>query len=148
MNSAENMPLEIFARPYRPVLSTSAYTKKTVPNDNLSILISDIIFQLGIPVHTKGYLYLREAINLKLQDPQGDMPVTKILYPCVAKKFNTSAVGVERVIRHAIKVAWVNAEQPHRDNIIYRLFRFNKKPTNSQFIAIIAEHIALMYNLH
>ena len=125
----------------------SAETQENITNDNLMILVSVIILQLGIPVNTKGYAYLREAIIIKVNDPQADMPVTKILYPDVAKKFYTSAGRVERAIRHAIEMAWTRMDCAYREqNFSYRLIRFEKKPTNSEFIAMIAEYIVLLYS--
>lgn len=106
--------------------------------------ITQIIQEIGIPAHIKGYLYLRESINIVIEDIDYLGAVTKELYPAVAEKYNTTSSRVERAIRHAIEVAW------NRGNIetINRIFGYtinnNKgKPTNSEFIALISDKLRL-----
>jgi len=147
MHTDNNLIENIFDWQHGAVPATNTDIRGNITADNLMILVSDIIIQLGIPVHVKGYTYLREAIIIKVNDPQADMPVTKILYPDVAKKFYTSAGRVERAIRHAIEMAWTRMDCAYREqNFSYRLIRFEKKPTNSEFIAMIAEYIVLLYS--
>ena len=112
--------------------------------NNLETKITKIIHEIGVPAHIKGYLYLREAIALVINDMDYLGAITKELYPHVADKFNTTPSRVERAIRHAIEVAWT------RGNVdtINRLFGYtvdnNKgKPTNSEFIALIADKLRL-----
>lgn len=122
----------------------SAEAQGNVTDSKLTILVSNIMLQLGIPANIKGYTYLREAIIIKVNEPQADIPVTKILYPCVAKKFHTSATRVERAIRHAIESAWNKTDQTYRNEVFSYVFsRFERRPTNSEFIAMIADRILL-----
>jgi len=125
----------------------SAETQENITNDNLMILVSVIILQLGIPVNTKGYAYLREAIIIMVNEAQSDIPITKILYPQIAKEFHTSAICVERAIRHAIEAAWNRTDPFSRDKVFpYTFSHLERRPTNSAFITMIADHIVLLYN--
>lgn len=119
--------------------------KDNVYTDNeLEIMITEIIHQIGVPAHIKGYHYLREAIILAVKDDEMINSVTKILYPTVAKKFQTTSSRVERAIRHAIEVAWDRGDIDVLNN--YFGFTINNdrgKPTNSEFIAMIADKLKL-----
>lgn len=115
---------------------------------NLETNITNIIHEIGVPAHIKGYLYLREAITMVYNDLELLGSITKILYPDIAKQFNTTASRVERAIRHAIEVAW------SRGNIdaITELFGYTvdvvkAKPTNSEFIAMVADRLRLEHNV-
>lgn len=113
----------------------------------LLLLVSNVLLKLGISVNVKGYAYLREAILCKVASPEAEIPITTVLYPAIAVKFQTSASRVERAIRHAIQAAWSRADQSKRDNDLFFLFiNYEKKPSNSQFIAMIAECILLLNN--
>lgn len=106
--------------------------------------ISNIFISIGIPPHIKGYGYLREGIKMAVQDPQIINNVTKGLYPVIGERYNTSASKVERAIRHAIEVAW-NRGRVDAVNAIFgaRVYIGNEKPTNSEFIALVADKLIL-----
>lgn len=113
-------------------------------NSDLEILITDIIHQIGVPAHIKGYHYLREAITLAVNDPDIINSVTKQLYPAVAKKFQTTSSRVERAIRHAIEVAWDRGDIDVLNSYFgYTIHNERGKPTNSEFIAMIADKLRL-----
>ena len=95
--------------------------------------VTSIIHEIGVPAHIKGYQYLREAITLAVGDMEVINAVTKVLYPAVAKKFGTTASRVERAIRHAIEQKYFG----------YTVSNAKGKPTNSEFIAMIADRISL-----
>ncbi len=106
--------------------------------------ISEIFISIGIPPHIKGYAYLREGIRLTVENPHVINSVTKELYPSIAKKFSTTASKVERAIRHAIEVAW-NRGRIDAINAIFgaRIYLGTEKPTNSEFIALVADKLIL-----
>ncbi|HLS67367.1 MAG TPA: sporulation transcription factor Spo0A [Pseudogracilibacillus sp.] len=115
-----------------------------VEEEDLKTNVTNIMHDIGVPAHIKGYLYLREAIMMVYDDIELLGSITKILYPDIAKKYNTTASRVERAIRHAIEVAW------NRGNIdsITELFGYTinvskAKPTNSEFIAMVADKLRL-----
>lgn len=106
--------------------------------------ISEIFISIGIPPHIKGYGYLREGIKMTIEHPYIINSVTKELYPSIAKKFSTSPSKVERAIRHAIEVAW-NRGRIDAINAIFgaRIYLGAEKPTNSEFIALVADKLIL-----
>ena len=106
--------------------------------------ISEIFISIGIPPHIKGYGYLREGIKMTIEKPYMINSVTKELYPSIAKKFETSPSKVERAIRHAIEVAW-NRGRIDAISAIFgsRIYLGNEKPTNSEFIALVADKLIL-----
>ena len=111
---------------------------------SLESMVTDIIHEIGIPAHIKGYQYLREAIILTINDMDIINAVTKVLYPEVAKKFNTTPSRVERAIRHAIVVAWDRGDIETLQKFFgYTVSNIKGKPTNSEFIAMIADHLSL-----
>ena len=106
--------------------------------------VTAIIHEIGVPAHIKGYQYLREAIGLAVADMEVINAVTKVLYPAVAKKFGTTASRVERAIRHAIEVAWDRGDLETLQKYFgYTVSNAKGKPTNSEFIAMIADRISL-----
>lgn len=109
--------------------------------------ITNIFITVGIPAHIKGYQFLREAIKLAMEDPDIINSITKKLYPSIAEKFDTSASKVERAIRHAIEVAW-NRGKIENINSIFGLtiYANNEKPTNGEFIALVADKMLLDVN--
>ena len=114
------------------------------PEANLEIIISDIMHQIGVPAHIKGYQYLRYAIILSVESPEVMSSVTKALYPAVAKKFQTTSSRVERAIRHAIEVAWDRGDVDVLSSYFgYTIQSSRGKPTNSEFIAMIADKLRL-----
>ena len=106
--------------------------------------VTAIIHEIGVPAHIKGYQYLREAIGLAVEDMDIINAVTKVLYPAVAKKFNTTSSRVERAIRHAIEVAWDRGDLETLQKFFgYTVSNAKGKPTNSEFIAMISDRIRL-----
>lgn len=111
---------------------------------DLETEITSIIHEIGVPAHIKGYMYLREAITMVVNDMELLSAVTKELYPSIAKKYNTTASRVERAIRHAIKVAWGRGQVDAINKLFgYTVHNEKGKPTNSEFIAIIADKLRL-----
>ena len=112
--------------------------------ENLEALVTNIIHEVGVPAHIKGYMYLREAITMVVNDMELLSAVTKELYPSIAKKYNTTASRVERAIRHAIEVAWGRGQVEAINKLFgYTVHNEKGKPTNSEFIAIIADKLRL-----
>ena len=113
-------------------------------HQNLEAEVTAIIHEIGVPAHIKGYQYLREAIVMAVEDMEVINAVTKILYPEVAKRFNTTASRVERAIRHAIEVAWDRGDLETLQKYFgYTVSNTKGKPTNSEFIAMIADRLQL-----
>ena len=111
---------------------------------NLEITVTENLHQIGVPAHIKGYHYLREAIMLSVNNPDIINSITKELYPTVAKKFSTTPSRVERAIRHAIEVAWDRGDiDTLNDFFGYTIHNTKGKPTNSEFIAMIADKLRL-----
>lgn len=111
---------------------------------DLETEITNIIHEIGVPAHIKGYMYLREAITMVVNDMELLSAVTKELYPSIAKKYNTTASRVERAIRHAIEVAWGRGQIEAINKLFgYTIHNEKGKPTNSEFIAIIADKLRL-----
>lgn len=113
---------------------------------DMDLIISDIMRQIGVPAHIKGYQYLRSAIKLSVEDPEMMGSVTKLLYPTVAKEYQTTASRVERAIRHAIEVAWDRGDVDVLSSYFgYTIQSQRGKPTNSEFIAMIADKLKLTF---
>ena len=118
-----------------------------VGND-VEVQVTRIIHQIGVPAHIKGYQYLRSAILLTVTEPNTINSVTKVLYPTVAKMYSTTASRVERAIRHAIEVAWSRGDVDVLLSYFgYTIQESKGKPTNSEFIAMIADNLRLMNKL-
>lgn len=116
---------------------------KYIAND-IEVVISDIMRQIGVPAHIKGYQYLRTAIKLSIEDSEMLASVTKLLYPTVAKMYSTTSSRVERAIRHAIEVAWDRGDVDVLSSYFgYTIQSQRGKPTNSEFIAMIADKLKL-----
>lgn len=113
-------------------------------NKEIEEKITNIFITVGIPAHIKGYQFLREAIKLSMGNPEIINSITKKLYPTIAEKFDTSASKVERAIRHAIEVAW-NRGKIENINSVFGLtvYSNNEKPTNGEFIALVADKMLL-----
>lgn len=106
--------------------------------------ITNIFITVGIPAHIKGYQFLREAIKLAMENPDIINSITKKLYPSIAERFDTSASKVERAIRHAIEVAWNRGKIENINNIFgLTIYTSNEKPTNGEFIALVADKMLL-----
>ncbi len=124
--------------------SESNITMQSRSDSDLEIIISDIMRQIGVPAHIKGYQYLRESIILSINDPELMHSVTKVLYPTVAKNNKTTASRVERAIRHAIEVAWDRGDVDVLSSYFgYTIQNSRGKPTNSEFIAMISDKLRL-----
>lgn len=112
--------------------------------ENVEALVTNVIHEVGVPAHIKGYQYLREAIIMVINDIDVINQITKCLYPQIANKFHTTPSRVERAIRHAIEVAWGRGEQKTVENIFgYTISAAKGKPTNSEFIAMISDKLRL-----
>ena len=124
--------------------SRNAVSKKQ--EYNLETRVTDMIHEIGIPAHIKGYHYLRDAIIMAVDDMDVLNAITKVLYPTIAKMHHTTASRVERAIRHAIEVAWSRGKLDTLDELFgYTVSNRKGKPTNSEFIALIADKIRLEY---
>ena len=111
---------------------------------NIEAMVTSIIHEIGVPAHIKGYQYLREAIIIAVNDMDVINAITKVLYPQVAKTFQTTPSRVERAIRHAIEVAWDRGDLDTLQRFFgYTVSNTKGKPTNSEFIALIADKLSL-----
>lgn len=139
--------LEVMAERITQLTGWGAGIKKELHNNesvDLEVIVSDIMHQIGVPAHIKGYQYLREAIILSVHDSEMMSSVTKLLYPTVAKRFSTTSSRVERAIRHAIEVAWDRGDVEVLSAYFgYTIQNSRGKPTNSEFIAMISDKLRL-----
>ena len=118
--------------------------RKKASECNLEALVTNVIHELGVPAHIKGYQYLREAIMMVVNDIELINEITKQLYPEIADKYNTTPSRVERAIRHAIEVSWTRGRLETTNGIFgYTVSAAKGKPTNSEFIAMIADKLRL-----
>lgn len=128
---------------------TPSHTASEPNIPDIETQVTKIIHQIGVPAHIKGYQYLRTAILLTIQDSDIINSVTKVLYPSVAKKYATTTSRVERAIRHAIEVAWDRGDVDTLNSYFGYTIQNNRgKPTNSEFIAMIADNLRLKYKLY
>lgn len=127
----------------------SAYENKSAYMErNLESDVTNIIHEIGVPAHIKGYQYLRDAIMMSVNDAEMLNSITKLLYPSIAKRHKTTPSRVERAIRHAIEVAWSRGKMDTIDELFgYTVSNGKGKPTNSEFVALIADKIRLEYKL-
>ena len=142
-----------FLKPYDPAMLAERITQfasiRTAAElsggvKDLDVVVSQIMHQIGVPAHIRGYQYLREAIILAVKDGEMISSVTKILYPTVAKMFKTTPSRVERAIRHAIEVAWDRGDVDVLSSYFgYTIQNERGKPTNSEFIAMISDNLKL-----
>ncbi len=125
---------------------TDSDDRATGASADMEAQVTKIIHQIGVPAHIKGYQYLRCAILMTIEDNEAINSVTKILYPAVAKKYQTTTSRVERAIRHAIEVAWDRGDVDTLNSYFgYTIQNSRGKPTNSEFIAMIADNMRLKY---
>lgn len=123
-------------------------SQKEYMERNLETDVTNIIHEVGVPAHIKGYQYLRDAIIMSVSDMEMLNSITKILYPTIAKRHQTTPSRVERAIRHAIEVAWSRGKMDTIDELFgYTVSNGKGKPTNSEFIALIADKIRLEYKI-
>lgn len=142
-----------FVKPFDPsvlasrVLKAAGTTERRPLRSALDcdeLTVTEILHQIGVPAHIKGYQFLRDAILLTMNDPEYINAVTKRLYPEIAKKNGTTASRVERAIRHAIEVAWDRGDVDTLNSYFgYTIHNMRGKPTNSEFIAMIADKMRL-----
>ncbi len=137
-------PFEISTLAER-ILSLISHEHSSKPSQqDLEIIVTDVIHQLGVPAHIKGYHYLRAAILASIDNAELLESVTKLLYPTVAMKFNTTSSRVERAIRHAIEIAWDRGDLDILNSFFgYTVNTCKGKPTNSEFIALITDKLRL-----
>jgi len=138
----------ISSSPERKVLLQSSSSvinsSSSMPSQDLESAITGIIHEIGVPAHIKGYIYLREAITMVVNNIELLSAVTKELYPSIARKYNTTSSRVERAIRHAIEVAWGRGRVDVINNLFgYTIHNGKGKPTNSEFIAMVADKLRL-----
>lgn len=132
--------IEEFAYPQR----IQAKPMQSKRNHNLDERIANLFISVGIPAHIKGYQFLREAIKMTIDTPEIINSITKKLYPSIAQLYQTSPSKVERAIRHAIEVAWSRGKIENINNIFgIKIYAPNEKPTNGEFIALIADKLML-----
>lgn len=140
-----------------PVAATIAYAQNTanyggsakkLSKFEIDSAITQIIHEIGVPAHIKGYHYLREAIGIVFQDVEILGSITKTLYPRIAERFKTTPSRVERAIRHSIEVAWGRGNMDAIRNVFgYTVSASRTKPTNSEFIAMIADKLRMEYKV-
>ena len=136
-NISQNVVTREIKSPY--IAIPTAKTPET-----LEAQVTNVIHEVGVPAHIKGYQYLREAITLAVNDIDIINSITKMLYPTLARKFKTTPSRVERAIRHAIEVAWTRGKLDVNNSMFGNTISVNKgKPTNSEFIAMIADKLRL-----
>ena len=141
---AERINFLVSAREFNTSVNPVVTFDCSVTNNDLEVTVSEIMHQIGVPAHIKGYHYLREAIILSINDTEMINSVTKLLYPTIAKTFNTSSSRVERAIRHAIEVAWDRGDVDVLSAYFgYTIQNTRGKPTNSEFIAMISDKLRL-----
>lgn len=120
--------------------------RKIINEKDLEMLVTNMIHELGVPAHIKGYHYIRLAIMMAVKDIDVINYITKRLYPTIAKKFSTTSSRVERAIRHSIEVAWTRGKPETMNDIFgYTIHTGKGKPTNSEFIAMVADKIRVDY---
>ncbi len=125
---------------------TICHSSLLAENDEgaLEVRVTEVIHQVGVPAHIKGYQYLREAIMMAVKDMESVGAITKILYPAIAKRFKTTSSREERAIRHAIEVAWDRGDLETLQSYFgYTVSGLKGKPTNSEFISMIADRLRL-----
>lgn len=128
------------------VSNSIADTAESAPTYDLETDVTDMIHEIGVPAHIKGYQYLREAIMMSVRDMEMLNSITKLLYPSIAGKYQTTPSRVERAIRHAIEVAWSRGRMETLDALFgYTINTGKGKPTNSEFIALITDKLRLKY---
>ena len=142
LNQIKNFKQEVRQEEYKT--RSTIPTIKNVTEEDLENRVTNMIHEIGIPAHIKGYHYLRDAIMMAVDDMDVLNAITKILYPTVAKKHQTTSSRVERAIRHAIEVAWSRGKLDILDSLFgYTVSNGKGKPTNSEFIALVADTIRL-----
>lgn len=136
--------VDVMAQRISQLTGWTGSAKRERNSNDLEVIVSEIMHQIGVPAHIKGYTYLREAIILSIRNTEMMGSVTKLLYPTVAKTFKTTSSRVERAIRHAIEVAWDRGDVDVLSSYFgYTIQSSRGKPTNSEFIAMISDKLRL-----
>lgn len=149
LNRVQNLKVDKQKRKTEVRKLTPYETKAAYMERNLETDVTNMIHEIGVPAHIKGYQYLRDAIMMAVEDMNMLNSITKILYPTIAKNHQTTSSRVERAIRHAIEVAWSRGKMDTIDELFgYTVSVGKGKPTNSEFIALIADKIRLDYKKH
>jgi two-component system response regulator (stage 0 sporulation protein A) len=144
MDNLVNQIRQVSGKSNSMIKKSSSFRSNEQKPKNLDASITSIIHEIGVPAHIKGYMYLREAISMVYNDIELLGSITKVLYPDIAKKFNTTASRVERAIRHAIEVAWSRGNIESISSLFgYTVSMTKAKPTNSEFIAMVADKLRL-----
>ncbi|GEO25770.1 stage 0 sporulation protein A [Alicyclobacillus acidoterrestris] len=141
-------PVAATQQQYNPVYSASSNSTQTPPRRSVDAQITQIIHEIGVPAHIKGYHYLREAIGIVYDDVEILGSITKILYPRIADRYKTTPSRVERAIRHSIEVAWGRGNMDAIRKVFgYTVSASKTKPTNSEFIAMIADKLRMEHRV-
>lgn len=149
LNRIKNLKIDKQKRKSEAIKLSPYETKVAYIERNLETDVTNMIHEIGVPAHIKGYQYLRDAIMMAVEDMNMLNSITKILYPTIAKNHQTTSSRVERAIRHAIEVAWSRGKMDTIDELFGYTVNVGKgKPTNSEFIALIADKIRLDYKKH
>ena len=138
--------LRTFANVSKTAVKINSATAPSVPKSEIDLesLVTEFIHELGVPAHIKGYQYIRTAIMMVVDNMELLNYITKQMYPAIAKKYSTTSSRVERAIRHSIEVAWTRGRPETMDEILgYTIDTGKGKPTNSEFIAMVADRIRL-----
>ena len=136
--------LQLFTEEHTAIDAGGEAASAVPDRGDLEKQVTSIILEVGIPAHVKGYQYVRRAILMAITDPEVINGVTKIIYPTIAKEFKTTPSRVERAIRHAIEVAWDRGNVETLTSLFgYSVSGTRGKPTNSEFIAMIADRLRL-----
>ena len=135
----------VFAKRFKEVVFAKAKSfERKIRAKELEEKITNVFITVGIPAHIKGYQFLREAIKMAIAEPEIINSITKKLYPSIADKFETSSSKVERAIRHAIEVAWNRGKIENINSLFgVKVYGENEKPTNGEFIALVADKMLL-----
>lgn len=141
---AKPFNVENLVKRVKEICNQEIDTKNKIKNKGLDEKISNIFITVGIPAHIKGYQFLREAIKMAIANPEIINCITKKLYPSIAEKYDTSSSKVERAIRHAIEVAWNRGKIENINSLFgVKVYSDNEKPTNGEFIALVADKMLL-----
>ncbi len=138
-------PVDLITIADRVKMFSGASQKTDKPIFDVEMTVTDMLHQIGVPAHIKGYHYLRDAIIMSVEDSEMINAVTKKLYPGIAKRYNTTSSRVERAIRHAIEVAWDRGDVDTLNSYFgYTIHSLRGKPTNSEFVAMLSDKVRLM----
>lgn len=145
---SEYKPNYIIKKPFTPnaleMIINKVINNRSGVSSNLKIEITDLLHSLGIPSHIKGYTYIREGIEMMFEDESLVGSITKELYPTIAEHYSTTSSRVERAIRHAIEVSWVRGDYALMEEIFGNSVDYDRaKPTNSEFLATLADRLKL-----